>query len=906
MSGTINTTSTKISPIAGSPLFSKKYDELVRKSELTERSLLNDYTFIATVVEVNQQLQSYRIRTSGMADMIAVNLEPTGNTVGFSGRCSALHGVGSTVLAMTTPAMGVGQAVILGSVTTFLGDINYFGSPELTPSSPVGSFKDDISDTGLLNCAFNNFNAGRPVDVYPGDLTLINTLGCGLMVGPLQASLVSGMDCSVECHYLDALVRVNAFNYEHNTASSETTMFADAGDYTEIKRLNPYVIESLGGTEQYGNIPQAAATDRSTYPDHATYTGTYKLTDPEQIGWWRYTELNGYLANLKLAFGTVPSLDSIRLASNEQQDETGVFREHVDATGAYSVVSAKSIALIKDCFIPVPKQVRRPDDSRGDKAEDIEAARNENSFNAVDYEIKDYDQELTGALLYAGASSDAAAYRTHRSLLNFRERTNDWMLFEIDEVDLAGFKSIIDSTGFINAQDGIKAGQMFAKPPQYGTLTINAREEVKYFASRSMIMMHEDGSIHIQDGYGSAISMRAGCIDISCPGDITLRPGRNLVTIAGDSISQIAGNDVELSANLGDLRLQADRNVSVLAGNDGMGGILLESKAEASNLYEQDVDIFKDPNNNANNYRGIWFKASGSSVGALSSEIYLGNATERCAVYVDSGADSFTVTGMQSVFNASQTMFITDAENPQTGTNMLVSDAGVAMQTHGSFFLQGRSFLASGQETDMQILVKGQALFSEGVISRLYSGTSPNVSPIEESDLNDYVKQVQSAIDRQGESINATLDNQAIKTEAINTSLVGSSDSSLQYLTFCYPNSELRDIPSDVKYLMLESDWQQAYRVQGVGAPLVFKGVNPNQKSGAATPGISESNTYFWPGAAALSGKFAKLKSSDRFVDDKLRFQKEGFDSPLSLTEDPTSFESSYTIVAENKLRYKE
>jgi hypothetical protein len=142
--------------------------------------------------------------------------------------------------------------------------------------------------------------------------------------------------------------------------------------------------------------------------------------------------------------------------------------------------------------------------------------------------------------------------------------------------------------------------------------------------------------------------------------------------------------------------------------------------------------------------------------------------------------------------------------------------------------------------------------------------------------------------------------------EALALSLVGSPTSSLTYLTFCYPNSELRDIPTDAKYLMIESDWQQAYRAQGVGASLIFKGVDINKKFGETDAGVTESKTYFWPGATALSGKFAKLKAADRFVDDKLRFQKDGFDTPTDAVDSPTSFESAYTIVAKNKIRYKE
>lgn len=907
MSTPVTTTSTKVSAGGGPPTSSVKYDSIMRSSELVDRSLMQDYTFIATVLEVNQQLQCYKLRVGGLPDMIGVPLEPTGEGITLGTKVSSLYGVGTRVLAMTTPNLGVNKAIVLGGISTFLGDTNSFGSPELVVSSPVGSFRDTVSDSGSLNCNFNNFNGGKPIDAYPGDTTLLNSLGCGLFIGALHASLISGMDCSLECHYLDSLVRVNSFNFEHNTAGSETQMFADVGDYTEVKRLNSYVVESLGGVEQYGDLPKSSAVDRGSYPDPTAVTGTYKPQDPAQIGWWRWTELSGYLANLKLNFATVPNLSSVRKSTDtDTQDEVGVFREHVDSTGAYTVVSAKSISLVKDCFIPVPKEHYRPDDSRGDTSDDILQARGDNAQNLKDYSVEGGDADSAhGALMYAASSSDIASFKTHRSTVNFRERKNDWTFREIDEIDLAGFKTAIESSGFVSASNGVSSSRMFAKLPQVGKLKINAREEVQYFASRSMIMMNEDGSIHIQDGYGSTISMRAGCIDISCPGDITLRPGRNLVGMAGDTVSCIAGTDVELSANIGDVRIQADRNVSVLAGNDGAGGVLLETKAEASNLFEEDDQIFEDPNNNSNAFRGIWFKAPGSSVCSVASEIYAGNRSSACSMYLDSGSSFLAVAGQTYVSGSKQALFVTNFENPDAGTNLIVSDSGVAMQTSGGFFLQGSSLLAAGKERDMQVLVKGSAMFSQSVMSRSFSGVNTQIGRILESNLQDYVKTVQSAISDQSDGISEIVQAQQESNDSIKSSVVGKTSSSLNQLTFCYPDSELRGIPEDTSFVMFESDWQQIYRSQGSGAPFAFKGVDSTKQKGAVDKGISNSRSYFWPGASALSAKFGKLNPDSRFVDDKLRFKTTGFDQSVSLGAEPLSFEDNYTIIAANTIRTK-
>ena len=903
-----STNSTKPLKSAGSAVNATRYDAKWRQSELTDREMLQDYTFVASIVEVNQQLQVYRIRVSGLADMTATSMNPCGQGISLGSRTSTLYGVGTQVLAMTTPALGVNRAIILGALAGHLGETKSYGSPELTVSSPVGASKDKISDQGLLNSVYNNFNGGSPVDSYPGDTTILNVLGGGLIVGPLQTSLVSGMDCALELHYIDSLVRLSSFNFEHSTAGSETLMFADVGDYTEVKRLNPYVVESLGGSTQYGDLPKVDATNRSESDDGTVVTGKYKPELESQIGWWRFTEFEGYLANLKLSFVTAPIEPKTRSSEDvDAQDEAGLFREHVDVTGAYTVVSAKSISLIKDCFIPVPKEHYRPDDSRGDKSADVLEARNTNKDNLADYTIEGIEEGAEhAALLYSAASADAAAFKTHRSTVNFRERANDWTFREIDEIDLAGFKSIIASTGFISAANGVTSSRLFAKLPQVGKLKINAREEVKYFASRSMVMLHEDGSVHIQDGYGSTISMRAGGIDFSCPGDITLRPGRNLVALAGDSVSCIAGNDVELASNLGDIRLQADRNVSVMAGNDGLGGILLETKAQASILTSEDEPVFVDPNTNKNAYRGIWLKASESIVGSVAQEVYIGNSTDSCKVHIDSGDTNVNVVGASCVFGAKQVMFATNLTNADQGTVFTLNNSGIGLKTKGAFLLQASSFLASGFNKDLQFLINGTGFFSKDLIAKSFAAVNTTVGKILGTDLDAYTKSVISSIDDQSEAISEIVQVITEEQTAIKASVVGKKTTSLKYLTFCYPDSTLRGIPESALYVLFESDWQQQYRNQGAGAPMLIRGVDPAKKAGAVSSGVAEDKSYFWPGIQSLLSKFGKLESTSRYVDDKLRFKKEGFDNPVVLTPTALPFENNYTIITKNGIRSKD
>ena len=86
---------------------------------------------------------------------------------------------------------------------------------------------------------------------------------------------------------------------------------------------------------------------------------------------------------------------------------------------------------------------------------------------------------------------------------------------------------------------------------------------------------------------------------------------------------------------------------------------------------------------------------------------------------------------------------------------------------------------------------------------------------------------------------------------------------------------------------------------------MIFKGVDSTSKT-QASPGISASNSYFWPGAKALMDKFGKLGTEGRYVDGKLRFKATGFDTPLEVGQELKSFEGNYTVATPNGIKSKQ
>jgi hypothetical protein len=113
----------------------------------------------------------------------------------------------------------------------------------------------------------------------------------------------------------------------------------------------------------------------------------------------------------------------------------------------------------------------------------------------------------------------------------------------------------------------------------------------------------------------------------------------------------------------------------------------------------------------------------------------------------------------------------------------------------------------------------------------------------------------------------------------------------------------LRGIPVNSKFVLLEADWQSAYRAKGTGKNLEIRGV---ATEGPGSSGVSPDQSYCWPGQQALEFKFGKLSNESRFINDNLTFKRNGFDQSLKLLDNPESFQENYRIIAANKLRTKE
>lgn len=834
---------------------------------------------IGRVTTYNPQLHVHMVKVAGHGDLVCTALDVGGKALTGAHRTSVLYGPGATVLLLTGATLGVGAGVILGSWDNYLPSTENTDAIELIAGTPAGGLKDSIAAKAFNTVAYN-YNGGRALDAFAGDHVSMNEFGVGHWQGRLMTAMRAGHDCSVECHYVDSLLRLTGFNFEQFTAGSELTAMADVGDYTEIRRSNPYVLESLGANTQYGKLPAKAGSDA---PGKFEPTGALVQEVEQQTGYWRSLELTGYLGNLYTRFVTVPAAKSTRTATAGQQDEYGVFREHIDATGAWSVTSAKSIVLAKDCLIPVPKELLKPDSGKGATQAELLTARTDNEPY-----IKDMAVAEPTSLSYAAATNDVAAHQVNRATATIAERPKDWQLQLMEDLEFADIAGSIGDTGYIATS--ISTANYHAPLPKVGKLQITQREDATYYASRSLIVLHEDGAIHIQDGYGASISLRAGSIDLSCPGDITLRPGRSQVTIAGDTISMQAGIDLEQVAMAGDVRVHGNRNVNVLAGTDGAGGILLETRASSGTVLAEFDGSLVAADRNANAYGGIWLKAPDAGVAAMARQCYVGSAAG-ASVVLDAGVGGSVYTkGASTVLATTASSVLTNPDNPESGIQLTWSGSSMLLSTSGNCALLANAFIFGGKDgQDSNLQLAGNMLATGSVSAQGFAGISSAIAQLDEDSFNETGSQLSKATSDVQTSTSEFGSALAEQVQQFANSMAGNSDY-YDLLKFAYPDSDLRGIPTDVKYLLVESQWQQLYRTGGKGSTLTFVDVD---------------GTRPWPGTTA-GDKFGQLAGYDsRLVDDKLRAIKKPLTEPVVVLDAPVDITENYTVIGQNIVRSK-
>lgn len=214
-------------------------------------------------------------------------------------------------------------------------------------------------------------------------------------------------------------------------------------------------------------------------------------------------------------------------------------------------------------------------------------------------------------LVTAAAMLDLAAFDfNHTHVHPYAYRTSDYY-FPEETTQPAGALTKVPSFS------DLSGGQYLSAPTPAAAGVDHRYGKGYYYPNASFFGMLDDGGIVLRDGYGAEIKLSGGAIEITAPGDVWVRSGKNVNLWGGRDVIVRAQHSVDITAAKKDVRLKAENNVMVLGGNNGCGGVHLESRATCPG-YDYDDKIGEDIVTT-----GITFKAENAHVMAWARDVIL-------------------------------------------------------------------------------------------------------------------------------------------------------------------------------------------------------------------------------------------------------------------------------------------
>lgn len=655
-----------------------------------------------------------------------------------------------------------------------------------------------------------NFSVGRPLDTLPGDWGSINDMGVGVLVGRMMALLRASDLAKIEAFWGDDLLRIFGYNMEISTAATEEQRVNDEGEYNEILFKTPYPWEGLGSRGGPGGT--------STTDDAPAKKGSVKATvEPEEDDQHilpRFTRLTGYLGDMEREWISAPPSELELETFKGLTRHTGLYEQVKSIDGSYALRSAREIMLEKTILIPVPKQMTSSEDPTGDNRENYSAS---GLFNGT-HEKKPYFWGEDKAGIRSAQMLDYHTWFFNRyTPVGLNKHELDW--YYPEESGGALGDGTLYTGGYNNGHE------FLMELPQIADITIDHRSGniQKYYRSRSAFHMHDDGSLTIEDGYGSQIVMAGGSISLKAFNDVFLQPGRSMVCWAPYDAIVRAGNCADVSAALGDVRLKAERNLQILGGNSKSdGGVLIESRSTGP----QTASDFGEKTGARVTSHGITIKSAASPVYVVGSEVYVGRYAEGAgSVIIDGGDQGRVLTRGAQILTRStdvisqtvvapgdgpeEEMFALNLNGALLSTNI---DIGGSIRTSPSGTGKTGDAVIGGQ-----ILCHGLGVFGDNVLTNgqmaQREGSNFVASIERDIDLGTEPSEIAAKLNRQVEAVREVIDE--LNDEAVEEAETSPGNKEFQDSIGASMRATEEDLKLGDSFIIYESRWQQVMRANG-------------------------------------------------------------------------------------------
>lgn len=479
---------------------------------------------------------------------------------------------------------------IICSLGRQVGDSKYRVSDWVAPFTGADTFNARAHTHALRAYpdGWRDYNiAGHPVDSLPeSDEGLINELGVGYGISRFFAWLRASDVAGIWTFYLDNLLRIAAYNYEFWHSGGQRWIKNEEGEVNDVDMFTPYPWEAMGVAAPLTDTAEEKETG-GIYKEGQKELW-YEPLKTDQLMRLRALDFKGYLGDIEHSMVLLPRFkpdddpdtDPEYFASDNKYTAVLDIQKHMN--GFYAVRSAQGIVHEKYIFLPAPKLKAPPEQKDGEGLGD----------GRTNYRPSGYWGEGDSAIhkktpwIWAESGSPGL---WHAQLLDYHAYMFNW--YGLKPVIAHKNDWSLPEEGFFAHADDPKAAYLpdtrldssFEFPtPAFAEVAIDHRQDNNstYYYTRSLIAQLPDGSITLEDGYGSLLSMSGGNITLSPAGDVWLRPGRNVVIWAPDDFIARAGSSVDITASNADVRIKAEKNMHFLAGNSGVdGGILMESRS---------------------------------------------------------------------------------------------------------------------------------------------------------------------------------------------------------------------------------------------------------------------------------------------------------------------------------------
>lgn len=397
------------------------------------------------------------------------------------------------------------------------------------------------------------YDGSLPYDGLPGDYTVLSETGLGLHIDNDLSYLRASEVCGVFLFREDGHTRVSGESLatESFAVRNESGMAAYENYDCETKSIYPW--ESLGRTTP-GAVEVRDVGAESVF---SLGDGVLEPSVVDTIPIDRIQRYGGYLGQGEHTILSCPVGDGVN-STRQLVEQRGLFRQQLMLDGTYLTETVRQMFFCKVASIPVLRQSTPRDYlAEGEKYVYSGVVGDGDPHIVRPLRIPDAATASAGVSdLYAYASAwqglHPAVYHPHIDV-EYAAATGPSITPVLDESDHVTLPSPTQVT----------------VDHRYGDIDI--------YRVLSLFAFLPDGTVVIRNGLGAEIKLEAAVVSLSGTG-VYVNAAKTLSMLANQV--SIRGNKyAELVSSVGNVYVKADRNLSLLGGNSGYGGVLIESRS---------------------------------------------------------------------------------------------------------------------------------------------------------------------------------------------------------------------------------------------------------------------------------------------------------------------------------------